>query len=412
MRVHLFDLLVTLASALDLVESSMYTHHHRVAYISFRIAEKMGLDGGRIKSLVHAALIHDVGVITKKEKESVLEFNVRDTERHSERGYNFLKDNDVFSGIAPIVRDHHKYFENENGTTLESAILHLADRMEVLIRSDRDIFTQSSEITAKLLRQSGTMFDPKAVHALQAVSGDMNFWQILKSPNIFEWLSRRFRDKEGYLTHEQIESISRSVAKIIDFRSRFMYAHSTNVAIISEMLGKKFFTDPEMIRKLRIAGYLHDMGKLVIPEETIDKGNALTGAEKSLINTHPFYTNILLKQMEDLEDVPEMAAYHHERLDGSGYPFHVDAERFEIKHQIIGISDILAALNEDRAYRLKKNKNYISGILEEYRKAGLYSGEVIAAAEGSIENILEMTADNGVRMLNEYVEWNKNRSNR
>ncbi|HOO59352.1 MAG TPA: HD domain-containing protein [Candidatus Mcinerneyibacteriales bacterium] len=410
---HLFDTLGALASALDLVENELYDHHHRVAYISYRLGREAGLDHEMLSRLVYAALIHDIGVITKKEKEELLEFNFNGAQQHAARGASLLSFVPRLASLAPIVHDHHRYWntlsrDSSGGKSFElSDILHLADRIEVVIDWQKDLFEQIPMNRELIERQRGIMFAPELVDLFTGLSEDMGFWQALKSANIMEWLSRVFRKENEYLGPESVINVARFAAYAVDFRSQYTFAHSSGVSSLAEYTGRQLGWDEKTLFKIKIAGLLHDVGKLVLPREVIEKNGPLNARELSLVHTHPFYTGVLVKQMGDMEEVHEYASYHHERLDGSGYPFHLEGAKFTSEAQMVALADIVCALLEDRAYRPRKGRNYVAGILEEYRRGRIFSADLADYALSSLDALMEIHQQVEQDALKDYMAWNK-----
>ena len=100
-----------------------------------------------------------------------------------------------------------------------------------------------------------------------------------------------------------------------------------------------------------IAGYLHDLGKLAVPPEILEKPGKLNEQEFNVIRSHVFYSYRLMGNMEDLETINTWSSLHHERLDGKGYPFHFRKEELSLGSRIMAVSDVFTALTEDRPYR-------------------------------------------------------------
>jgi HD-GYP domain-containing protein (c-di-GMP phosphodiesterase class II) len=412
MKMHLFDTLGVLASALDLVENDLYDHHHRVAYIAFRLGKETGLQVKELYQLVYAALIHDIGVITKKEKEELLHFNYDGAQQHASRGAALLNFVPKLAPLAPVVEHHHRYWNTvsrlADSPSFElSDVLHLADRVEVLIDWHKNLFDQIAPNKKLIEEQKGKMFAPELVKAFLRLSEDMTFWQALKSANIMEWLSRVFRSEEGYLDEESTINVARFAAYAVDFRSQYTYAHSSGVSSIAEYCGRRLGWDEREIYKIKIAGLLHDIGKLILPREIIEKNGPLNPRELSLVQTHPFYSNVLIKQMGEMEDLHEYASFHHERMDGTGYPFHIEGEKFKMEAQAIAISDIVCAMLEDRAYRPRKGKNFIESILEDCKRSKMFYPELADCFLESLDAVLEIHQQIEQDALKDYMAWSK-----
>lgn len=130
-----------------------------------------------------------------------------------------------------------------------------------------------------------------------------------------------------------------------------VYAHCLNVALISRMIGRWLKADRETRDLLTLAGMLHDIGKIKIPDEILNKPDTLTEAEFALIRQHPRFGYELLKGQQLNDHIKKAALMHHERSDGSGYPAGLTDERIDSVAQIIGIADVYDAMTTSRAYR-------------------------------------------------------------
>ena len=114
--------------------------------------------------------------------------------------------------------------------------------------------------------------------------------------------------------------------------------------------------------KLKIAGYLHDLGKLAVPDTLLSKPDKLNTKEWQTIRAHPYHTQKILEPVKGLEDVTDWASNHHEYLNGNGYPFGNAAGKLSLGARIISVADIFTALAEDRPYRTGMNEEKIQKV--------------------------------------------------
>jgi HD-GYP domain-containing protein (c-di-GMP phosphodiesterase class II) len=155
---------------------------------------------------------------------------------------------------------------------------------------------------------------------------------------------------------------------VIDLRSRFTSTHSTGVAATAVMLSQRLFLAEEDTAMMEIAGNLHDIGKLSVPLSILDKPGRLTGDEFEVVKKHPYHAYNILNSIEGIQPIVHWVAYHHERLDGSGYPFHLNGENLSPEARVMAISDIFTALSEERPYRHAMNKTEVVGVLTDMAK--------------------------------------------
>ncbi|MBP5266292.1 MAG: HD-GYP domain-containing protein [Lachnospiraceae bacterium] len=131
-----------------------------------------------------------------------------------------------------------------------------------------------------------------------------------------------------------------------------VYAHSLNVALVSRTIGRWLKLSKEDLNVLTLAGLLHDIGKLTIPEEVLNKQGKLTDEEFDMIRQHPLTGNRLLKNVPGIDRrILAATLQHHERSDGSGYPRHLQQDEIDDFAAIVAIADVYDAMTAARAYR-------------------------------------------------------------
>jgi HD-GYP domain-containing protein (c-di-GMP phosphodiesterase class II) len=383
--VQLIDLILCLSDAMDFIDPAIVNHHRMVAYIAYRIGKELGLSPDQLKELILAGALHDVGAFSLKERRGLLEFEDRFPGKHSEAGYQLLKLFEPLAGIAAVVRHHHLPWGEGSGSRvrrlevpLASHILHLADRVAVLVHQKREILGQAERICRKIRAGSGKTFIPEQVEAFLEVSSREFFWLDLVSPSLPVVLSECLREATIELDSEDMLGFAQLFSRIIDFKSPFTATHSSGVAASAEMLaGLTGFSEGERLL-MRIAGHLHDLGKLAVPLEILDKPAPLVKKERNVIRHHTFYTHRILGTVPALRTVRQWAAFHHERLDGSGYPFHLKEEDLPLGSQIMAVADVFTALAENRPYRAGMRRRETQGILDAMAKDHALNGNIVS----------------------------------
>ncbi len=143
-----------------------------------------------------------------------------------------------------------------------------------------------------------------------------------------------------------------TVANFIDSKEEYNQGHSTRVAKYAEAIARELDWTQEEIRNIHYIGLLHDIGKIGVPIEVLNKKTTLTSTEQEQVQKHTVIGSEILKDITTVESVVEGALYHHERYDGSGYPFGLQGQDIPLVARIIAIADAIDAMTSDRKYRV------------------------------------------------------------
>lgn len=365
--ITLFDLVNSVSNAIDLVSTLVINHNKRVGYISVSIANEMGLDMLKQNDIMLAGLLHDAGAFSIKEKLNIMQFEFQCPDIHAEIGYKLFKKFEPLSKVADIIRYHHRDWNNNNdkeNIPLESYILHLSDRIDILLNKNENPIMQIDKITEKIKEYSGTKFAPEIVDAFLRIAQKEYFWLDIVSNDLNNILSKMTVLSSISLDLNGVYEYSRILSQIIDFRSHFTATHSSGIAATSEALAALLNFSKNERMKMRIAGYLHDIGKLAIPNEILEKPDKLTKEEFNIIKSHTYYTYKVLDNVKGLETIRDWGAFHHERMDGKGYPFHINGDEMELGSRIMAVSDVFTAITEDRPYRKGMDKNTAVSVIK------------------------------------------------
>lgn len=356
---RLSDLFIALSRAIDLTDPHIGSHNKRVAYIAGRIAHAMGLSPAGITKTVIAALLHDIGVLKDFWYQELIDFNYQGgVDTHSLLGYSLLCSSNLTKNIAPIIKYHHVAFhekqtlQEDAAIPLEAEIINCADRLDVLLDYTTELIEQKTKAINTLLEHRGGRFNPAVVDCIRDIAQAESFWFDLQ----FNYIEKHINEyifTNTLLTLEDLLELSKLFTKIIDFRSRFTATHSTSVAMVARELGELLHLSKRECIMLEIAGHLHDLGKLSIPLAILEKPGSLTAQEWRTMKRHSYFTYKILSEIDDtlIKIINEWASFHHEKLNGQGYPFHIHGDIITTGSRIITVADIFTALSEPRPYR-------------------------------------------------------------
>lgn len=386
LRISLFEMATCFSEALDLVSPKVVDHHKRVAYLASRIAGEAGFSADDRGTVLLAGLLHDLGAVSQQERREAMSFDLDVPQVHADRGYQLLQGNDLFAPAAEIIRFHHVPWDAGAGESFEGAlvpfashVVHLADRIAVLLSCDREVLGQSPEIVRRIVEERGKKFAPALVDAFQALAHSECFWFDAVSPEIGRVLLRQHHGgARAELYTQQLFGVTRLFSHIIDCRCRFTANHSSGVAAVAERLAGFAGLSRQERGLIEIAGYLHDLGKLAVPASILEKPGKLTAEEFNIVRKHPYDTFRILGTVESLATIAKWAALHHESLNGCGYPFHYSGENLPLGARIMAVADIFTALSEDRPYRRGMSKGALARTLEDMARDRLLDKNLVA----------------------------------
>jgi putative two-component system response regulator len=150
---------------------------------------------------------------------------------------------------------------------------------------------------------------------------------------------------------EHAEGVIGTLALTIEARDPYTMGHCERMSYYAVSLGRALGADRALLRALQWAGYLHDLGKIAVPDGVLLKPGPLTPEERVIINRHPEAGADLVRGLHTLEDVRPLIRHHHERWDGSGYPDRLAGEAIPLGARIMAVTDVFDALHTARPYK-------------------------------------------------------------
>lgn len=369
-KISAYEILMCFSSALDLISPLVAGHQIRVAYIALKLAQEMKLDKNDTDLLVIAACIHDIGATTVKQRNDIIDPNYESDGTHEKVGYYYTNESKMFSNVSKIIRHHHQDWDYSKGCIVDGEkipevthILHLADRIDTYIDKDSYILHQVDKIVNEVVEKKDSKFKPELVDVLIRLSKNEAFWLDIVSKGIESKLFKEANLPKVMLDLDGIYDITSWFSDIIDFRSRFTSVHSKGVAISAQKIGEYMGLSKKDQKILNISGYLHDLGKLAVPNKILEKNGKLDKYEFEVVRCHTYHTYYVLSRIKGLKYITKYAAYHHERIDGNGYPFHVKGRQIPIGSRIVAVADVFTAIAEDRPYRIGMTRKQIFDIM-------------------------------------------------
>lgn len=285
----------------------------------------------------------------------------------------------------------------------------------MIISRDRYILHQVDDILKELIRLEDGVLNNKVLLGFKEISTREEFWFDLTSNGLYSILLNDSPIKKNKIDLEELSSIGELFKSIIDFKSKYTITHTTGVSACSEMLGNLFGLTEIEVKILGVAANFHDLGKVVVPNKILEKKGKLTKEEFEVVKSHPYYTYQVLNSIDGLKQIVHWASYHHERLDGSGYPFHCRAKDLDIGSRIIAISDIFISKMEKRSYRDKMDKDEIFEVMKKMGRNNLIDTKLVDLLFYNfdiIENFIKIKQEKTLNCYKNYINCKKKEKNK
>lgn len=413
-----------LSFALDITEGQPEGHAIRSCMIGMRLADEIGLNARDRSALFYALLLKDLGCSSNAAKVCYLfgaddrtvkrEFKFanahnpvaflpyvlaniapdaplaerarrfvsialagnKDTREliqiRCERGARIARDLDLPEDAVQAIRNLDEHWNGRGHPDglrrtqipLMARILSLSQTAEVFVMR----YGLAAAIDA-VRRRRKTWFDPDLVDAFVTMGEDTDFWLRVIGGDVERHVAQ-FEPEEHALelSDTMLDQLCRAFAMVVDAKSPWTACHSQGVSDVAVGIGMTMGLDPATLTSLRRAGLLHDIGKLGVSNTILDKPGKLTDREFALLKKHPDYTRKILGRSSCFAPIAELAARHHEKLDGSGYDRGLDASQLTMPDRILCVADIYEALAARRPYRTDLSDGEVFEILD--RMAG------------------------------------------
>ncbi len=405
-RLLLSELIGALSHALDLTEGQPKGHCVRCGWIGMHIGRELGLSPREQWELYYTLLLKDLGCSSNAARicelyltddlsfkrdfkrvgtgtPQVLAFVLRHTGLHAgmakrlgavlnivrngpaiaheltltrcQRGADIARQLRFPEGVS---RGIHSLDEHWNGQGkpegLAGDAIPLYARIALLAQVV-DVFRTADGPAAALAEarsRSSSWFDPALVAALERVAQPSGFWSALDADDLDRRLlalePRRLRIE---LDDDYLDAIAAAFGQVVDAKSPYTSGHSQRVAHYAEQIAVRLGMSPARRRWLRRAALLHDVGKLGVSNAVLDKPGKLDADEWDAVRLHARYTQDILGRIGAFAELAQVAAAHHERLDGTGYPNRLAGDAISLETRIITTADIFDAISAQRPYR-------------------------------------------------------------
>jgi putative nucleotidyltransferase with HDIG domain len=409
----LADVISAMTFALDMTEGAVPGHALRTCLLGMRIADALGIAGKERVSLYYALLLKDIGCSSNATRVSQImggdDIAIKATTRREdwrkpgmslhglrvmwrntlpeatlscrllrfvhvasrasvnrkelielrcERGAQILLKLGMDSATLAAVRCLDEHWDGEGHPAgLKGEFIPLLARI-CSIAQNLDIFASEDSIEKAmevLTRRSGRWFDPSLVRLVSVMHHEGTLWEgwSARTPDSELRSAVMLLDpgEQAELSSERVDAICEAFACVVDAKSPFTYRHSVGVAEVAVGIAEEMGLPKDRVLLVRRAALLHDIGKLSVPNTILDKQGKLTKEEWAIVLEHPGKTRSILERVSAFRELAVIAAEHHEKLDGTGYPLGLTASELCLESRILIVADVFTAMAEHRPYR-------------------------------------------------------------
>lgn len=389
MLFNLNEFLLSISFILDFAEMDILgnktNHSKRVAYISYQIGKRLGLSVYELFDLVSLSIIHDNGIIDTSPLPSneksfqdyitntdlLTEVNLHEysafnrvlhegSKSHCILGERNISNYPFYTDVENVILLHHENYDGSgffnrtgNEIPLMSQIIRFADAADNFtylpnLADNRD----NIKILYHFIRQASNILFSKTIgDTFIEISSHNGFWLDLKNEFIDISLKKNLPNLSADISLKDIFNVTKIYSNLVDSKSSFTKSHSDGLTQKASHMARYYQMNEETTYKFIIAARLHDIGKLAVSNDILDKAGALNQEELDSVQKHTYYTRICLSQITGFEEITEWAANHHEKLDGSGYPYGLTEKDLDFNSRLMACLDIYQALTEERPYR-------------------------------------------------------------
>lgn len=399
-NINLHETIYSLSDALDLVGVNHVHHGKRVAFMAAECAKALNWDTAHLDTLFQAAILHDCGVSTTSVHKHLAQFEWELEKKHCRIGAMLLKETPLLAHLSDIVLHHHTHWEQLQELDLpldikmQANCIYLVDRVDILclryMNKEENILLHKDKIRARILEKKDSWFSPELVESFMQVSNTDFFWFSLERDRISGYVSTWVaHDCTQEIEFSDLQSIVQIFSYIVDTKSSYTQEHSAGVACLARYLGEQFELPEDRCDMLEVAGLLHDIGKLRVPDDILEKPEKLTANEYAIMKRHSFDSYDILCKIKGFEEIALWAGDHHECLNGAGYPSLKSRRNLSIEARIITVADIFQALAQNRPYRDMLTAQEILTILKKEVKAGKLATDIVNMVEKNLDTCMQ-----------------------
>ena len=353
------DIINVILKTLRYLNPNFIDHGERTAYLAYLLFEANVLSPKiERKPLLLLSLFHDIGAFKSETFDEYLLTNDTNTTPHAVYGYLFLKHFSPLGNYAESILYHHVPYKNlkryNSSYQHYTEVIYLVDRIDVWMQQ------YDNETVLYQLNVNRHTFNETLLTAFLQLNQKKNILEQIRTKK-YEVFTRQLYHLLQLSNHEIYDYLM-TLLYTADFKSEQTVTHTISNASISLTLAELLNVSPNDYPAIYLGALLHDIGKLAIPPEILESKQRLSTTEMATMRDHVYYTNEIIKDIVS-DEILKIAIRHHERLDGSGYPYGLTEKDLSFNEQIVACADVFSALISCRSYKPPFKKENVIEIL-------------------------------------------------
>jgi len=386
---------------LGFMDIKILLHGEITAYIFYNMLKADGTyTDMELAEYTLVGMMHDIGMIKIGYKEDIVECENNNVWAHSIYGFLFMKYLSPVGDLAEILLYHHLPYSLHNriqsSQMKATEYLTLADKMDVFMRMEghgmeQDYFATHVNID----------FSAKALEMFNLAQSKFSFLNKLKTEEYREEMSELFRRVR--FSEKQKKEFLEMLVYAIDFRSQQTVIHTMSTKTFAVEIARLMRMSAVDMQILYYGVLMHDIGKIVIPLSILEAPRRLTDDEMRVMRAHVVISDKILRGIFD-DRIVDVAAKHHEKLDGTGYPLGIDEQNLSQLERIATVADIMSALYGKRSYKDAFTPEQVKEILQEEADNGKICSKVVQVACGDINTIINNYEKQRSITMERYME--------
>jgi len=370
--------------ALGFMDERVLQHGEITAYIFYNMLKADGTYTElELAEYTLVGMMHDIGMI-KTGYDDIIQCEINNVWAHSIYGYLFLKYLSPVDEMAEVILYHHlpyRLHSHIQSSQMKVAeYLTLADKMDIFMRMEGHGMAGNY-----FLEKADVEFSAKALEMFNEAREKFSVLEKLGSGE-YRLELRQLFDRVKF-SEKQKKGFLEMLVYAIDFRSQQTVIHTMSTKTFALEIGRMMRIPVMDLQILYYGTLMHDIGKIVIPLSVLEAPRRLSDDEMEIMKTHVVYSERILHGIID-DRIVNVAARHHEKLDGTGYPLGIDGEQLSLCEKIATVADILSALYSKRSYKEAYPPEKVKAILREDADNGKICPQIVQVAIDNFETII------------------------